>query len=127
MNRSTGVVMCVLIVSLGMTAQVTAGDIFKWTDDKGVVHYSDRPHDSKAVKVELKVANVSKSNSTESLGFTDVNQQTESIAGTETVSQQCQSIQKQMTQLAQNKQAEFESVKTLFKEQFKKKLKELGC
>lgn len=127
MNRSTGVVMCVLIVSLGMTAQVTAGDIFKWTDDKGVVHYSDRPHDSKAVKVELKVANVSKSNSTESLGLMDVNQQTESIAGTETVNQQCQSIQKQMTQLAQNKQAEFESVKTLFKEQFKKKLKELGC
>lgn len=127
MNRATGVVMCVLIASLGMSAQVKAGNIFKWTDDKGVVHYSDRPHDSKAVKVELKVANVSKSNSTESLGLKDVSQVAKSPEGSETVSQQCQSIQQKMTQLAQNKQAEFESVKTLFKEQFKKKLKELGC
>ncbi|MBE0362004.1 hypothetical protein PULV_a3678 [Pseudoalteromonas ulvae UL12] len=127
MSRATGVVMCVLMASLGISGQVTAGDIFKWTDEKGVVHFSDRPHDSKAVKVELKVANVSKSNSTESLGLSDVSQATKSPAGAETVSQQCQSIQQKMTQLAQNKQAEFDSVKTLFNEQLKKKLKELGC
>ena len=33
---------------------VAAADIYKWVDAKGVVHYSDRPHNQTAQKVILR-------------------------------------------------------------------------
>ncbi|ATC93056.1 DUF4124 domain-containing protein [Pseudoalteromonas tunicata] len=58
MIRAAQVVMFMCVMMLCSAAAVAA-DIYKWVDAKGVVHYSDRPHNQTAQKVTLKKGNVS--------------------------------------------------------------------
>lgn len=46
----------IVIVLLGLSAVVSAGDLYKWTDEKGVIHYSDTPppKQSSASRVRVK-------------------------------------------------------------------------
>jgi hypothetical protein len=48
------------LICLGAAAAL-AGPVYKWTDEKGVVHYSDQPHPD-AQKVQLAPAQTYKSN-----------------------------------------------------------------
>jgi hypothetical protein len=58
---NTGGVMARLVtwlISLGVTlclvaTSVAGGEIYKWKDDNGVVHYSDQPRDNKAEPITI--------------------------------------------------------------------------
>jgi len=43
------------------TSSVAGGEIYKWKDDKGVVHYSDQPRDTKAERITITPPAVDKS------------------------------------------------------------------
>jgi len=45
-----------LVALLGASAFAQANDLYKWTDDKGVTHYSDTPPPSQATASRIKVA-----------------------------------------------------------------------
>lgn len=45
--------MAVTLACLGMYAVTAAADVYRWTDDKGVVHYSDKPQAPSDKPVEL--------------------------------------------------------------------------
>lgn len=45
-----------LVALLGLSAFAQANDLYKWTDDKGVTHYSDTPPPSQATASRIKVA-----------------------------------------------------------------------
>lgn len=45
-----------LVALIGLSAFAQANDLYKWTDDKGVTHYSDTPPPSQATASRIKVA-----------------------------------------------------------------------
>lgn len=44
-----------IVALIGLAATTQAADLYKWTDDKGVVHYSDTPPPGHADAARLKV------------------------------------------------------------------------
>ena len=44
-----------LLILAGLTVSVLAGPLYKWVDEQGVVHYSDKPHEG-AIKLKLPAA-----------------------------------------------------------------------
>lgn len=52
MRTLTVTLMCSALLGLA-TASAVAGTVYKWVDEKGVVHYSDQPHpDAQTVEVK---------------------------------------------------------------------------
>ncbi|MEP6939116.1 MAG: DUF4124 domain-containing protein [Rudaea sp.] len=45
-----------LVALIGLCAVAHANDLYKWTDDKGVTHYSDTPPSSQATASRIHVA-----------------------------------------------------------------------
>lgn len=43
-----------MLVILLVLAGAVSAEVYKWTDDAGQVHFSDKPHDEKAEKITLK-------------------------------------------------------------------------
>lgn len=50
-----------LVVLALSAAAANAGEYYRWVDDKGVVHYSDRPSSKKAQVTEVKPASAGQS------------------------------------------------------------------
>ncbi len=62
----------IVIILLGLSAVTLAADLYKWTDEKGVIHYSDTPppQQSNAARVRVKSG---VSDETETVADTDAN------------------------------------------------------
>ena len=46
--------MCLLVVTFLVNTSDVAAEVYKWVDEKGNVHFGDRPGDSKAEKIDIK-------------------------------------------------------------------------
>lgn len=58
----TALLLLLALAASGLSGTASAGDVWKWVDEKGVTHYSDQPGPG-ATKVEVRAGNVSESRS----------------------------------------------------------------
>jgi glutaredoxin len=45
------------IYGLLLVCSLACGEVYRWTDEKGKIHYSDKPTDSKAQQVKVEIFN----------------------------------------------------------------------